>query len=171
MRAGWRVPERGDILGGLASRSSHVGLHPVAVRAATEGDLGFVSQDGYLPARVVRRKVSDEDVFVALRDGEPVAYLRLEWLWSKLPYIELVRVLAPHRRVGVGRALLAHVEAEMSRQGHAALYSSSQADEPEPQAWHRWVGFEECGLLAGLNEGGVGEVFFRKTLTPPRRAR
>ena len=63
-----------------------------------------------------------------------------------------------------GRTLLAHVEAELTSRGHAALYSSSQADEPEPQAWHRRMGFDECGLIAGLNPGGVGEVFFRKTL-------
>lgn len=138
----------------------------IAVRAATESDLGFVSQDGYLPAAVVKRKVRDSDVFVACRNGEPVGYLRLEWLWSKLPYIELIRVLEPHRRGGVGRTLLAHAEAEALGRGHSALYSSSQADEPEPQAWHRRMGFVECGLLAGLNEGGVGEVFFRKTLGP-----
>ncbi|MEO0557787.1 MAG: GNAT family N-acetyltransferase [Bacteroidota bacterium] len=138
----------------------------IVVRAATESDLRFVSQDGDLPDPVVRRKVGDGDVYVAFRGGEPVGYLRLEWLWSKLPYIERIFVLRPHRRAGVGRALLAHVEAEAASQGHAVLYSSSQADEAEPQAWHRRVGFEECGLLAGLNEGGIGEVFFRKPLVP-----
>ena len=138
----------------------------IAVRTATESDLGFVSQDGHLPDFVVKRKVGDANVFLALRDGEPVGYLRLEWLWSKLPYIEMVWVPEPYRRSGVGRTLLTHVEAEVNGRGHAALYSSSQADEPEPQAWHRRVGFEECGLLAGLNEGGVGEVFFRKALGP-----
>ena len=138
----------------------------IVVRVATAGDLAFVSQDGYLPDFVVERKVSDGDVSIALRGGEPVGYLRLEWLWSKLPYIELIRVLEPSRRVGVGQALLAHVAAEVASRGHAVLYSSSQADEPEPQAWHRRMGFQECGLLAGLNEGGVGEVFFRKAVAP-----
>ena len=142
----------------------------IIVRAATEGDLGFVSRDGYIPDRIVKRKVGDGDVFVALRDDEPIGYLRLEWLWSKLPYVELIFVLRTHRRAGVGRALLAHVEAETASQGHSALYSSSKADEPEPQAWHRRMGFEECGLLAGLNEGGVGEVFFRKPLAPTHGA-
>ena len=136
------------------------------VRAATENDLGFVSQDGCLRDLTVRRKVSDGDVYVALRGDKPVGYLRLEWLWSKLPFIELILVLEPHRRAGVGRALLAHVETETASRGHAALYSSSQADEPEPQAWHRRVGFKECGILTGLNDGGVGEVFFRKSLGP-----
>ena len=140
--------------------------HEIVVRVAKEGDFDFVSQDGYLPGSVLKRKVSDGDVFLALRGGEPAGYLRLEWLWSKLPYIELIRVMEPYRRAGVGRTLLTHTEAEVARRGHTALYSSSQADEPEPQAWHRRMGFEECGLLAGLNEGGVGEVFFRKALGP-----
>jgi hypothetical protein len=26
------------------------------------------------------------------------------------------------------------------------------------------LGFEECGVINGLNDGGVGEVFFRKAL-------
>jgi len=86
-------------------------------------------------------------------------------LWSKLPYIALIRVLAAHRRSGVGRALLGYVEEEAAGRGHRVLYSSSQADEPAPQAWHRRMGFAECGFLAGVNEGGVGEVFFRKLLT------
>lgn len=138
----------------------------IAVRAATESDLGFVSQDGYLPEAVIKRKVRDGDVFVARRSNEPVGYLRLEWLWSRLPYIELIQVLEPHRRAGVGRALLAHAEAEAFGRGHSVLYSSSQVDEPEPQAWHRRMGFVECGLLAGVNEGGVGEVLFQKMLGP-----
>lgn len=48
--------------------------------------------------------------------------------------------------------------------GYQSLYSSSQADEPAPQAWHRAVGFAECGFLAGINPGGVGEMFCRKPL-------
>ena len=138
----------------------------IIVRTATESDLDVVSQDGHLSESVVKRKVSDGDTVLALRNGEPVGYLRLEWLWSKIPYIEMIWVLEPHRSTGVGRALLAHVEDELARRGHAVLYSSSQADESAPQAWHRKVGFEECGWFVGLNEGGVGEVFFRKALEP-----
>ena len=137
---------------------------PVTVRRAGLEDLTFVGQDGYVPEPVVRRKVEDGDVWVALHGGERVGYLRLEWLWSAVPYVALVRVLEAHRRRGVGRALVAAAERAAAERGQAALYSSSQADEPEPQAWHRHVGFEECGLIAGLNEGGVGEVFFRKAV-------
>jgi predicted GNAT superfamily acetyltransferase len=138
----------------------------ITVQTATENDLNFVSQDGGLPRPVVKRKVRGGDIFVAFRGHERVGYLRLEWLWSRLPYIERILVLQTHRRTGVGRAILAHVEAEVASRGHVILYSSSQLDEPEPQTWHRRVGFDECGILTGLNEGGVGEVFFRKSLGP-----
>ena len=136
-------------------------------RRAQAEDLAFVSQDGYLPRAVVERKVEDGDVLVARLGDERVGYLRLEWLWSKLPYIELIRVLPAFRRSGVGTALLGAAEAIATERGHPVLYSSSQADELEPQAWHRRMGFEECGVLSGVNEGGVGEVFFRKPVLDP----
>ena len=137
----------------------------IIVRHAEKGDLAFVSQDGYLAESIMTRKIQDGDVFIATCDGREVGYLRLEYLWSRHPYVELIRVAVPDRRSGVGRALLSYAEAEAEAHGHVALYSSSQTDEPEPQAWHRHMGFEECGLLAGVNDGGVGEIFFRKMLS------
>lgn len=105
-----------------------------------------------------------QEIVVAERGGGPVGALHLEYLWSSVPYIALIYVLPEHRRQGVGRALLRFAETFLGGQGHGALYSSSQADEPGPQAWHRHAGFEECGIVAGINKG-VGEVFFRKRLS------
>lgn len=31
------------------------------------------------------------------------------------------------------------------------------------EAWHRHMGFEECGFITGINDG-VGELFLRKAL-------
>lgn len=44
------------------------------------------------------------------------------------------------------------------------LYSSSQANEAEPQQWHRHMGFAECGIINGINDG-IGEVLFVKPLS------
>jgi len=103
-------------------------------------------------------------VVVAEWDGRAAGYARLEFLWSHIPYLGLVRVLPEYQRRGVGQAMLRYLEAHLCAQGHTALYCSSQADEPEPQAWHRRMGFAECGIIAGINKGGVGEIFFRKLL-------
>lgn len=136
----------------------------ISTRFAIPTDLDFVRQDQYLPPAMMIRKIDWREVVVAELNGSSAGYLRLEYLWSKVPYIALIRVLPDRRRQGVGKALLAFVEAFMRGQGHEALYSSSQVDEAEPQAWHRHVGFEECGIIAGINGGGIGEVFFRKQL-------
>lgn len=136
----------------------------IFVRWATLDDLDFVHQDRYIPAEVVKRKVEWQEVLVVERNDRRIGYLRIEYLWSVVPYIALIRVLPEHRRQGAGKALLHYLETFLREKGHKALYSSSQVNEPEPQAWHRHVGFEECGIVAGLNGDGVGEVFFRKRL-------
>ena len=90
------------------------------------------------------------------RHRERAAY---RWAVDTAVYVE-----ERYQRRGVGRALLAFVADELHAAGHQHLLSSSQLDEPEPQAWHRHMGFQECGLLAGVNSGDVGEVFFVKSL-------
>jgi GNAT superfamily N-acetyltransferase len=135
----------------------------ISVRFATRDDLDFVSRDGHVAAEVLRRKIELGEVFVAERGGVTVGYVRLEYLWSVVPYIALISVVSGEQRRGVGRSLLGFAEEFLRGRGHDLLYSSSQADEPEPQAWHRHVGFEECGHIAGINRG-VGEIFFRKRL-------
>ncbi|TEU08955.1 MAG: GNAT family N-acetyltransferase [Anaerolineales bacterium] len=134
------------------------------VRFATLDDLDFVARDHYIPTEMVRRKIEQQEVVVAERQGSPVGYARLEYLWSTVPYIALIWVLPEHRRQGAGKAMLRFMEDYLRENGHQQLFSSSQVDEAEPQAWHRHVGFEECGLIGGINDGGVGEVFFRKRL-------
>ena len=144
----------------------------VVIRFARLDDLDFAYQDGYIPGEVLKRKIEAqsvlnpdriEDILIAERNGKRVGYVRLEYLWSIVPYISLIQVLPDFRRQGIGKALLRVIETFLREAGHEVLYSSSQADEPEPQAWHRHVGFEECGFIAGINDG-IGEVFFRKSL-------
>ena len=144
----------------------------IVIRFARLDDLDFAYQDGYISAAVLKRKIDVqlalnpdriEDVLIAERNGKRVGYVRLEYLWSIVPYISLIQVLPEYRRRGTGKALLQFIETFLRDAGHEALYSSSQADEPEPQAWHRHMGFEECGFIGGINDG-VGEVLFRKSL-------
>lgn len=136
----------------------------ISVRFAAHADLNFLQQRSPVPAEIMKRKVDWREVIIAERRGGLVGALHLEYLWSLVPYVALIYVLPEHQGRGVGRALLRFAETFLREQGHDTLYSSSQADEREPQAWHRRAGFEECGIIAGINKG-VGEVFFRKGLS------
>ena len=133
----------------------------VRARLATIADLQFVSQDAYIPQTVVARKIAQKECFIVTENDRPVGYLRLEFLWSLLPYIALIHVQKEYQKRGYSRVLLDFLIEYLRVQGQDILYSSSQADEPEPQAWHRHMGFKECGAINGINEGGVAEIFFR----------
>jgi GNAT superfamily N-acetyltransferase len=135
------------------------------VRLARIDDLAWcVRNDDLVTEGVIERKIELEEIFLAEIEGRIVGYLRLEYLWSTIPYVGVVFVEEDYQRQGIGRAILVFLEAFLHARGHAVLLSSSQVNEPSPQAWHRAMGFQECGILAGINEGGIGEVFFSKSL-------
>ena len=137
----------------------------IVVREGDQRDLAWlVANDGHLDESALRPKLAAGEIVVAEMDGERVGLLRLDHLWSAVPFVALVRVVEPVRRRGVGRALVAFTADREQARGADALLSSATADEAAPQAWHLAVGFQECGFIAGLNPGGVGEVMFRRRL-------
>lgn len=139
-------------------------MKPV-IRFAVATDIDICLQYDHCKDRgLLLRKIEAGELIIAELDGKPVGYLTIQFIWEVLPYISLVRVAEPFQRQGIGRRMLAFLEQHLREQGHKQLLSSSQVDEPEPQAWHRARGFRECGILAGVNEGAIGEVFFRKKL-------
>ena len=138
----------------------------VIVRFAGPEDLEWcVVEDSHVTEKVIRNKIVNDEIIVAELDAQLIGYIRLEFLWSTVPYIGVIFVEDDYRKEGIGRKLLSFLEDHLRAHGHDTLMSSSQANEPEPQAWHRAIGFKECGIISGLNEGGIGEVFFRKQLT------
>ena len=138
----------------------------VIVRFAGPEDLEWcVVEDDHVTEQVIRNKIVQDEIVIAELDGQPIGYLRLEYLWSTIPYIGVIFVIELYRQEGVGHKILAFLEDYLTSRGHDQLLSSSQANEPEPQAWHRSVGFTECGMISCINEGGIGEVFFRKPLS------
>ena len=113
---------------------------------------------------VIKRKIEEKTVILAEVNGKPVGYLRIGYLWLKIPCSSVIGVDEEYQRKGVGTAMIKFLEEHLSRNGHKVLYSSSPVDEPGPQVWHRKIGFEECGYIAGINKRGIGEVFFRKSI-------
>jgi N-acetylglutamate synthase-like GNAT family acetyltransferase len=135
------------------------------VRLATHADLTTCSSFDHTAGNTaIQYAIDQQAVVLAERNGKTIGYLRLEFLWSRVPYIALVMVIEDYRGQGVSRSMLDFIESQLRTNGHKFLLSSSEVAEASAQAWHRAVGFMECGIISGLNEGGIGEVFFRKNL-------
>jgi GNAT superfamily N-acetyltransferase len=140
----------------------------IIVRFASSTDHDVVSSYNYIAnvggAEVVRRMIERQQVVIAEQDGQPAGYAYFDYLGVLTPFLAMIWVFEEHRGRGVSRYILRFLEAYFRERDHDMLYSSSQVDQPEPQAWHRHMGFEECGFIMGTGSDGVGEVYFRKRL-------
>ncbi len=134
------------------------------VRLAAANDLDTLTIHNYIPRERVARMIEQSQFAITEVNGVPVGYAGLDWLVSVHPSLAMIWVFEEHRRQGIGAALLRFLENRRRESGFDTLYSSSQVDEVEPQAWHRRMGFEECGIITEFNRG-VGEMVFRKRLT------
>ncbi len=109
-------------------------------------------------------KITAREVVVAHAGDDIVGHLRFTVLWTTVPFVGLIWVEPPWRGRGISRRLLAFLTSELRGRGYVALLSSSQTDEPEPQRWHRHMGFHTNGVIENIAEEGVGEVVFRMML-------
>jgi ribosomal protein S18 acetylase RimI-like enzyme len=135
------------------------------IRFAKAEDLAICAGlDHEASQSVLRSKIGSHEVILAIAGKEIVGYLRLDYFWTRIPYVGQITVAEELRGGGVGTRMLKFLEDHLRKNGHTLLLSSSQANEPRAQHWHRSRGFVACGMISGLNEGGIGEVFFLKHL-------
>jgi len=140
------------------------------IRLASEHDLDGLRGLDDVPSREDwLNKIACREVIVA-DQGPIVGVMRFEILWSTVPFLSFILVDGAHRRLGISRELLAFTEQELTRRGYVAMLSSSQTDEPHAQRWHLHMGFHTNGIIENIAEEGIGEVVFRKLLTPPDKA-
>ena len=137
----------------------------ITIVQANTNDLDWLSKvDASASQEAILHQIEAGEVLVANICGEPAGLLRFDYLWTTMPYISQLRVLKPFRKRGVAKALLGILEGNMRQQEYGFLISSTMPDNPISQKWHRRMGFIEIGFLAGINTGGVGEIFYRKEL-------
>jgi len=117
-----------------------------------------VSEDAVLQLAIEGGRVA-----VALEGKEVVGYLRWEWLWDHIPLCVFVRVLPPHQRTGLGRALYTHVEADLAARGCDFWLSSTEETNDRSLRFHRALGFRLIGALSDLGQDSR-EIFMRKDL-------
>ncbi|MBB6273883.1 N-acetylglutamate synthase-like GNAT family acetyltransferase [Pedobacter cryoconitis] len=120
--------------------------------------------DKHINPKFLTWKLLNEEIFLALNKKEIIGYLRLEYIWTTHPFIGLIILKEEFRGKQIGKNMLEFLEEQLRLKGQKKLYSSSQANETAPQQWHIKMGFNACGIINGMNENEIGEVFFCKIL-------
>ena len=121
---------------------------------------------------MIGNKVKAGEYIIAKVADEPVGCLRFGHFWSTIPHIEVIWVEDRFQRRGIGQAMVCFLEDHARARGQKLIMSSSQADEPGAQAFHRKIGFRDAGALVDLRPlQNVTEVVFVKEVESSEAAR
>ena len=135
------------------------------IRFAEIKDLdSCVELDLHKNVDTIKNKISMKEVIVAENNNEVIGCLKIEYIWTHLPFISYIVIKNDFRASGIGRSMLTFLEEYLKNNGQDTLLSSTMTDAINPQKWHLKMGFVECGMLCGINDDGVGEIFFKKAL-------
>lgn len=135
------------------------------IRFAEINDLdSCVELDLHKNIDTIKNKISMKEVIVAESNNEVIGCLKIEYIWTHLPFISYIVIKNDFRASGVGKSMLTFSEEYLRNNGQDTLLSSTMTDALRPQKWHLKMGFVECGMLCGINDDGVGEIFFKKAL-------
>lgn len=135
-------------------------------RLARLGDLDALRVlDSWPSEKSWNRLIGNGEVMVLEEGGAVVGMLHYAVLWATVPFLCQIMIAEAHRGKGHSRLMIDALAEHLRSEGYVALLSSSQTDEPEPQAWHVHLGFTSNGILENIEDEGIGEVVFRLLLT------
>ncbi len=136
----------------------------VSVKFAEQQDELFLLKNSQLTSKVFNRKYPHNEILIAKVDGKAIGFLVFDYLWYHIPFIVFIWINIKYRKKGIGKTLLFHLEKFLLNKGNVVLFSSSEENAINAQAWHRYMGFKDCGSISDINDDNTGEVFFKKDL-------
>lgn len=104
-------------------------------------------------------KAIGKEIFLATIDGSVVGYLRIEFIWLKIPYISWIFVDKKHRNNGVASELVEFLRLCLAKKQYKFILSSFQSNAIKSKRWHSKIGFRRCGKIQDINEDESDEIF------------
>jgi ribosomal protein S18 acetylase RimI-like enzyme len=130
---------------------------------AQEHDFETLQQlDGHISSEVLLQKINNEEILIAKnKDGLLLGFLRYNYFWDSIPFMNMLQIIPSERRKGLGRKLVTFWEVEMEKKGHTLVLTSTQSDE-DAQHFYRKLHYKEKGSFVLPNE--PLEIIFGKTI-------
>ena len=139
-------------------------MQNINIDFATKHNELFIRKNVELTSEFFNRKIKYNEIFVAKIDNKQVGFLIFDYLWSEVPFMASIWIYPNFRKKGIGKSMLNYFEQYLSNNNYTLLFSSSMENAKEAQAWHRHMGFKDCGIISEINDDNTGEVFFKKSL-------
>ena len=136
-----------------------------SLRRALEGDIGaliafdHIASESEARRALICRAVALGTCHVADSDGQVVAYSILNYNFYGYGWVDMLYTHAGHRRLGVGSALLRHMEALCET---PKLFASTNLSNFPMQSLLSRGGFVLSGVIENLDEGDPEIVYFKR---------
>lgn len=130
------------------------------IRFANTSDFAKCKKfDNRITAHQFANKAKAKEIVIALTEEKIVGYLRLEFIWLKIPYVSWIFVAEKYRNQGVASRLAEFLASVLKRKQFKFILSSYQDNAPQSNRWHSHVGFRKCGKIQEINEDKSSEIF------------
>jgi len=135
-------------------------------RYANMKDLNYlIKHDNHIKKQTIRKKIKLKEYILYELEKKIIGFMRFGFIWSAIPYIEIIKVDEEFRKRGFAKEMVNFLEKIAKKNKQKFILSSSTGNEKEPQNWHKKIGFKEIGKLKQINyPSKVPEVFFIKKI-------
>ncbi len=111
------------------------------IRFADINDLeSCVELDLHKNIDTIKNKISMKEVIVAEVNNEVIGCLKIEYIWTHLPFISYIVIRKDFRSSGIGKSMLTFLEEYLKEKGQSTILSSTMTDAVNPQKWHLKMG-------------------------------
>ena len=122
----------------------------------------LTQKDNHVEERIMRKKITDQQILLSLLDGQIVGWLRFSLFWDNTPFINLLFVTKAYRHQQIGQSLVLFWEETMKKDKYNLVMTSSQSNE-NGQHFFRKIGYKDAGSLLLPSE--PLEIIFIKELS------
>ena len=135
----------------------------IEIRFATSQDYDYlVHNDRQIKPEVVKKKIEDAEIIVVLDNEQNIGWLRFNYFWDEIPFMNMLWIEEDYRRKGIGTRLVNFWETEMFQRDKNQVMTSTLSDEAA-QHFYRKLEYQDCGSLLLPDE--ALEFFFLKLVS------
>lgn len=131
------------------------------IRYANHMDLDWLNDhDHHVTSEMLEKKIENNEIII-LADQVNIGFLRFNYFWDNMPFMNLLMIDSEYRNKGLGKKLVDFWENQMRLNGFESAMTSTLSDE-SAQHFYRKLDYMDCGSL--LLEGEAMEILFMKHL-------
>lgn len=133
------------------------------IEYASELDFQFIlDNDQYISKQLIKNKLKKKEIIIVKdKDNNIVGWLRYNYFWDHIPFMNMLYLIEKYRRKGIGKKLVNFWETEMKSKGYEVIMTSTLSNE-QAQHFYRKLEYKDSGSL--LLDNKPLEIIFTKKI-------